>query len=397
LAGFERRVSDFQLVNELRCHLAASAMRRSRRRGVVAILKGAYDMSSRLTVFPKGKVMATFLVLISANVLIWSWAWLTFSDRPTLLGTALLAYIFGLRHAFDPDHIAAIDNVVRKLMQDNRPSISSGFFFALGHSSIVIIASVAISGTAVTFEPVQMSDINIVRTVVSALFLLAIGGSNIFVLRDIWRAFSRLRRGEEITEDDLKPLSTSGPLVRFFRPLFGIVSRSWHMFPIGFLFGLGFDTATEIGLFGISATQAAQGMSFWAILIFPLLFAAGMTLMDTADSAMMTGAYGWAFVNPVRKLWYNLTITCASVMVAIFIGTLEALGIVADRFSLDTMPWSTVRHLNNDIADLGYIVVGIFVASWLLSTFIYRIKGYHEMDLAIARQRGSSGSVTATI
>jgi high-affinity nickel-transport protein len=338
-----------------------------------------------------GKVIATFVLLIGANILIWAWAWLAFSDRPTLLGTALLAYIFGLRHAFDPDHIAAIDNVVRKLIQDGRPSISTGFYFALGHSSIVLIASVAISGTVLTFEPDQWSEMNLIRTVLSALFLLAIGGANLVVLRDIWRAFARARRGEQLTEDDLKPLSMSGPLVRFFRPLFRVVSRSWHMFPIGFLFGLGFDTATEIGLFGIAASQAAQGMSFWSILIFPLLFAAGMTLMDTADSAMMTGAYGWAFVNPIRKLWYNLTITCASVVVALFIGTLEVLGIIADRLDLETIPWTTVRHLNHDIADLGYIVVSIFVASWLLSMLIYRINGYHQIEAAGA-PAGADGS-----
>jgi nickel/cobalt transporter (NiCoT) family protein len=240
-------------------------------------------MSSLLTNYPRGKVVTTFVVLLGANILIWSWAWLAFFDRPTLLATALLAYIFGLRHAFDPDHIAAIDNVVRKLLQDDRPAFLSGFFFALGHSSIVVIASVAISGTALTIQPNDLNEINLVRTAASALFLLAIGGSNIYILRGLWNTFLRARRGKQPTESDFDPQTAVGPLARLFKPLFRMVSRSWHMFPIGFLFGLGFDTATEIGLFGISATQAAQGMSAWTILIFPMLFAAGMTLMDTAD------------------------------------------------------------------------------------------------------------------
>jgi nickel/cobalt transporter (NiCoT) family protein len=208
-----------------------------------------------LTNFPRGKVVTTFVVLLGANILIWSWAWFAFCDRPTLLATALLAYIFGLRHAFDPDHIAAIDNVVRKLLQGGvRPAFLSGFFFALGHSSIVVIASVVISGTTLTIQPNNLKEINLVRTAASALFLLAIGGSNIFILRGLWNAFLRARRVEQPTESDFYPLTASGPLTRLFKPLFLTVSRSWHMFPIGFLFGLGFDTATEIGLFGISAT-----------------------------------------------------------------------------------------------------------------------------------------------
>jgi nickel/cobalt transporter (NiCoT) family protein len=352
-------------------------------------------MSNGSTCYPKSKVITTFVVLICANILIWTWAWIAFADRPALLGTAVLAYIFGLRHAFDPDHIAAIDNVVRKLMQDGKPAFLSGFFFALGHSSIVVIASVAISGTALTIQPNDLSEINLVRTAVSALFLLAIGGSNLFILRGIWNAFLRARRGEQPAESDFNPQSASGPLARLFRPLFRMVSRSWHMFPIGFLFGLGFDTATEIGLFGISATQAAQGMSTWTILVFPLLFAAGMTLMDTADSTLMTGAYGWAFVNPVRKLWYNLTITSASVVVAIFIGGLEALGLVGDRLGLENTVWRSIRHLNDNIANLGYIVVGIFITSWLLSTLVYRLKGYDETLAEDARPHRSNGSVTA--
>ena len=168
-------------------------------------------------------------------------------------------------------------------------------------------------------------------------------------------------------------------MARIFRSLFSVVSRSWHMYPIGFLFGLGFDTATEIGLLGISATQAAAGMPIWTILVFPALFTAGMSLMDTTDSTLMTRAYGWAFVNPIRKLWYNLTITAASVAVAIFIGGVEALGLIADKLSLEGGFWAFIGGLNDNLTNFGFAVVGIFLLSWIISTFVYRAKGYDRL------------------
>ena len=174
-------------------------------------------------------------------------------------------------------------------------------------------------------------------------------------------------------------LAGRGIIARIFRPLFRVVSRSWHMYPIGFLFGLGFDTATEIGLLGISATQAAQGMSFWTILVFPALFTAGMSLMDTTDSVLMTRAYGWALVHPIRKLWYNLTITAASVVVALFIGGIEALGLIGDKLGLEGGFWRLVGDLNDNLTNFGFVVVGIFVTSWLISTLIYRAKGYDRL------------------
>jgi high-affinity nickel-transport protein len=202
------------------------------------------------------------------------------------------------------------------------------------------------------------------------------------VLKGIWSAFSRARRGDKIVDEDLDALLAGrGLIARIFRPVFQVVSRSWHMYPIGFLFGLGFDTATEIGLLGISAAQAAQGASFWTILVFPALFTAGMSLMDTADSMLMTGAYGWAFVNPIRKLWYNLTITAASGIVAIFIGGLEALGLVAQKLGLDGGIWRFVGEMNGNLANFGYAVVGIFIASWIVSTVIYRARGYDSLQL----------------
>ncbi|NTF52942.1 HoxN/HupN/NixA family nickel/cobalt transporter [Agrobacterium rhizogenes] len=329
----------------------------------------------------KAKAATTFVFLIAANIAAWVWAWVAFADRPALMGTAFLAYMLGLRHAFDPDHIAAIDNVVRKLMQEGKAPYSVGFFFSLGHSTIVILASIVIAATAAAMQLNEIAEIGgVIGTTVSAVFLLIIGIANLLVLNGIWSAFKRARRGEKIVDEDLDALLAGrGLIARIFRPVFRVVSRSWHMYPIGFLFGLGFDTATEIGLLGISAMQAAQGMSFWAILVFPALFTAGMSLMDTADSVLMTGAYGWAFVNPVRKLWYNLTITAASVVVAVFIGGLMAAGLIVDKLGLNGHFWRLLGELNDNLSSVGYGVVGIFIVSWIISIIVYRRKGYDTL------------------
>jgi nickel/cobalt transporter (NiCoT) family protein len=322
-------------------------------------------------------------VLVAANVLAWMWAWWLFSDQPILLGSAFLAYVFGLRHAVDADHIAAIDNVVRKLMRSGGRPLHVGLYFSLGHSTVVILASAAI---ALTASAVQGENLKLFRdavgaigTGVSALFLLIIAVANIFILRGVWQSFQRARRGERITSDDLDVLLRNhGFLARILRPVFSVVSRSWHMYPLGLLFGLGFDTATEIGVLGLSAAQAAQGMSIWSILVFPTLFTAGMAFVDTADSVAMVGAYGWAHVNPIRKLWYNLTITAASVAVAILIGGLEALGLVGDKFGLQGEFWERVSDLNESLPSFGFAVVGIFIGSWLLSAAFYKWQRYDE-------------------
>ena len=337
------------------------------------------DKPSRI----KAKAAITYSLLVTANVAAWAWALIAFGDRPVLLGTAFLAYMFGLRHAFDADHIAAIDNVVRKLMQEGKAPYSVGFFFALGHSTIVILASIAIVVATAALQSrldAFHSIGGIIGTSVSALFLLIIGIANLFILKGVWKAFARVRRGEKIVDEDLDALLAGGGLLaRIFRPVFRVVSRSWHMYPIGFLFGLGFDTATEIGVLGISATQAAQGMSFWTILVFPALFTAAMSLMDTTDSVLMTGAYGWAFVNPMRKLWYNLTITAASVAVALFIGGIEALGLIANKLHFEGVFWRFIGSLNDNLANFGFAVVGIFIASWIVSILVYRVKGFDNL------------------
>ena len=197
-----------------------------------------------------------------------------------------------------------------------------------------------------------------------------------------YRTFRAVKHGEPFVEDDFDILLNSrGFLARLFRPLFNIVTRSWHLFPIGFLFGLGFDTATEVALLGMSATQAADGMSFATLLVFPALFTAGMTLLDTTDGVLMLGAYGWAFMKPIRKLYYNLTITSVSVVVALLIGGVEALGLIGDKFELQGPFWTTVSALNDDFGVLGYVIVGVFLASWLVSILIYRIQGYDDLEV----------------
>jgi high-affinity nickel-transport protein len=330
------------------------------------------------------RATALYALLLVANLGAWGAAFLLFRDQPVLMGTAVLAYVFGLRHAFDADHIAAIDNVVRKLVQEGRKPIGVGFFFSLGHSTIVVIASAAIAVGASALQGgfgAFHALGGLVGTLVSATFLLAIGIANLLLLRGIWAAFQRVRRGESIVDADLEGmLAAGGPLARLFRPVFRVVKRSWHMYPVGFLFGLGFDTATEIGLLAISATQAAAGMNIWEIMVFPALFTAGMALLDTTDSVAMVGAYGWAFVNPVRKLWYNLTITAASVVVAIFIGGVEALGLLSSQLNLAGGFWDLIGALNDNFGTFGYAVAGIFLASWLVSTLVYRLKHYDEVS-----------------
>ena len=231
-----------------------------------------------------------------------------------------------------------------------------------------MLASIAIATTATALDG-RLGALDEMRsavgTLLSALFLLIIGIANFFILHGVWAAFIRVSGGEAVQDEALDTLLAGRRLLaRMFRPIFRSVSRSWHMYPIGFLFGLGFDTATEIGLLGIAATQAAQGMSVWTILVFPALFTAGMSLLDTTDSVVMVRAYGWAFVNSIRKLWYNMTITATSVTVAIFLGGVEALGLIGSKLRLGGAFWSLVGSLNDNLSALGYAVVGIFIANW---------------------------------
>jgi high-affinity nickel-transport protein len=327
----------------------------------------------------RGRMFAIYGILIFANVSAWVWAFITFAHQPVLIGTAVLAYSLGLRHAIDADHIAAIDNVTRKLMQEGKRPVAVGFFFALGHSTVVVLASlaVALTANALSDRIVSYREIGgIIGTSASALFLFLIGIANLIVLRGVYLTFRLVERGNSVTEEDIDALlQQRGWLARLFRPLFRFVSQSWHLYPLGLLFALGFETASEISLFGLSA-QASNAVSSWSLLIFPALFAAGMTLVDTSDGILMLGAYGWAYRNPMRKLFYNLTITSVSVLVALIVGGIETLGLIADQFHLQGVFWNAISDLNDNFGALGYGIVALFVVSWGVSFLVYRFKRY---------------------
>jgi high-affinity nickel-transport protein len=301
--------------------------------------------------------------LIVANAGAWVWALVAFHATPVLLGTALLAYGLGLRHAVDADHIAAIDNVTRKLMQEGQRPVGVGLFFSLGHSTVVVAASAAIALAARDFAP-QLDAWHavggVIGTLVSVAFLFAIAGANLLVLRTLRRA----RNLGGVEEDALdRMLSGRGLLSRLLRPLFAMIRRSTQMYPLGVLFGLGFDTATEVALLGISATESRH-LPALSVMVFPALFTAGMALVDTADGVLMLGAYGWAFIEPARKLAYNMAITMLSVVVALLVGGIEAAGLISDRFSPDS----------GLLDDLGYGIVAVFAASWGASVLITRVR-----------------------
>ena len=332
-----------------------------------------------------------YLVLIAANIAAWLWAYSLFAGQPALLSTALLAYVFGLRHAVDPDHIAAIDNVTRKLMLAGQRPVSVGFWFALGHSTVVVVAAAAVALAAtrlITAADGYRALGGLGGTGISAAFLILIGLVNLVVLAGVWRVFRQVRRTGRYVEADFDMLlANQGVLARILRPLFRLVTRSWHMYPLGLLFALGFDTATEVSLFGLSAAQASQGTGFWTILVFPALFTAGMTLVDATDGVLMLGAYSWAYVQPMRKLFYNLTITLVSVAVALVIGTLEALNLIGDKLGLHGRFWVWIGAINDNFGVLGFGIVGLFAVAWMLSWLIYRLGGFDRVRVATADPR----------
>lgn len=325
-----------------------------------------------------------YAFLIALNLGAWALALWAFWSHPILLGTALLAYTFGLRHAVDADHISAIDNATRKLMQARKTPLGVGLFFSLGHSTVVVALTIAVAaGTAVMKDrlPALQHAGTLIGTSVSAGFLLLIAAINLTILFDILGAFARARRGETYEDFNLEAkLNRRGLMGRLFTPLLRIVDKSWKMYPIGVLFGLGFDTATEVALLGIAAVEAGKGLPVAYILLFPLLFTAGMSLIDTTDGVLMLGAYGWAFVKPVRKLYYNAVITSISVFVAIGVGGIEATGVVADQFRLNGGIWDAVRLLNDNFGLLGFIIVAFFLASWAVSVALYKRLGYDDLS-----------------
>ncbi|WBO24385.1 HoxN/HupN/NixA family nickel/cobalt transporter [Sphingomonas abietis] len=340
-----------------------------------ATRENADSGNRKSSLFPR--IVAMYCGLIAANLLVWIWALATFRHQPVLIGTATLAYSLGLRHAVDADHIAAIDNVTRKLMQERKSALSTGLFFSLGHSTVVVLACVGLAmvGNLLHHRLAGLQAIGATfGTAISATFLLAVAAINLTILVAIWRTIQRVRAGEEHLDDSLDALlSGRGLLSRVLNPLYRLIGASWHMYPLGFLFGLGFDTASEIGLLGISAAQASHGAPFWTILIFPALFTAGMSLVDATDSVLMVGAYGWAFVKPVRKLYYNLTMTFLSVVIAIVVGGTEAAGLLADRFGFSGEGRNWIDGVSQRIGTMGLAIVTLFVLSWAVSALTYRV------------------------
>ena len=337
----------------------------------------------------RSKVLGLYGFLLVLNVAAWAWAIFAFAGNAVLLGAAVLAYTFGLRHAFDADHIASIDSATRKLMQRNTRPTTVGFYFAIGHSlALFIFVSLiaawgAWGGGSGAFDFLS-SSAGLASTFVSVSFLILMAAINLTIAWSTYGTFRRVRRGGSYVEDDLDVLlSKRGFFSRIFRPLFKLVDKSWHMLLIGLLFGLGFDTATETALLGIAGAEAAKGLSVWTILAFPALFAAGMALMDTTDSVLMVRAYGWAYRNPMRKLYYNMTITIISAVVALAVAAIEALALTAEQFNLQGRLWNQVNAFNDHWEMVGIFVVSLFVGSWLLSVLFYRFGRYDEVDLAM--------------
>jgi high-affinity nickel-transport protein len=298
-------------------------------------------------------------------------------------GVGLTAYTLGMRHAFDADHIAAIDNTTRKFMQEGQRPLSVGFFFSLGHSTVVFVLALLLCvGVKALAGPVQddgstlHSVTGLIGTGVSGTFLYVIAALNLVVLVGILRVFRDMRRGA-LREDELEGLLQSrGLMNRFLGRFTRAVRKPWQMYPLGILFGLGFDTATEVALLFLAAGVAGAGLPWYAILCLPVLFAAGMSLLDTIDGSFMNFAYGWAFSKPVRKVYYNLTITALSVAVALIIGTIELLSIAAEKLSLSGGFWDWVSGI--DLNSVGYIVVALFVATWAVALAVWRFGRLEE-------------------
>jgi nickel/cobalt transporter (NiCoT) family protein len=292
------------------------------------------------------------------------------------VGTGILAYTLGMRHAFDADHIAAIDNTTRKLVGEGKRPLSVGFFFSLGHSSVVFVLAVLLNfGIRALNSQVSNNGsglhviTGVIGTSVSGTFLYIIAALNVVILVGIVKVFREMRTGRFDDDELEEQLAKRGLMNRLLGPLARRVDRPWKMYPIGVLFGLGFDTATEIALLVLAGSAVVSGLPFYAVLSLPILFAAGMSLFDTADGCFMNFAYDWAFARPVRKVYYNLTITGLSVFIAFFVGTVELLGLVASETHLNGGFWSFMQNFNINTA--GFVIVGMFVVTWAVALAIW--------------------------
>lgn len=292
---------------------------------------------------------------------------------PAFWGIGLLAYTLGMRHAFDVDHIAAIDNTVRKLVGQKRNPLGVGFYFSLGHSSVVFIMAIVTAFSVQWAErelPWMQRFGGLIGTSVSGLFLVIIGVINLLILISLYKMFLKFRDGKHDEGGFEELLESRGFIARMIKPLFAFIGKSWHVYPLGFLFGLGFDTASEIALLAISAHAAKEAIPIIGIISLPLLFAAGMSLFDTADGMFMTKAYKWALHTPVRKLYYNLTVTALAVIAALIIGVIELGQVLSEEFSMEGTFWTWLQDI--DFGTLGFILVALFVIAWIISIAVWK-------------------------
>jgi high-affinity nickel-transport protein len=332
-----------------------------------------------------GRVGAMVFTIVGLNVLGWGMMAAAMGGHYHIskteifgAGTGILAYTLGMRHAFDADHIAAIDNTTRKLVNEGQRPLSVGFFFSLGHSSVVFLLAVLLNfGIRGLDDQVQSSSsqlqdtANMVGTLVSGVFLFLIAAVNVVILASIIKMFREMRAGAYDDQELEAQLAQRGLMNRFLGRFYRNVDTPWKMYPIGFLFGLGFDTATEVALLVLAGTAVVGGLPFYAVLSLPILFAAGMSLFDAADGCFMNFAYDWAFARPVRKVYYNLTITGLSVFVAFFIGAVEVLGLLAQHGNLSGSGWAWLENFNINTA--GFVIVGVFVLTWIVALSIWRL------------------------
>ena len=326
----------------------------------------------------RSAVRALMLWLIAVNLAAWLGAALAFHAHPALMGTALLAWILGLRHALDADHLAAIDNVVRKQVQRGEQPLATGLYFSLGHSTIVVAATAALAlatrALPQHWQALQSTG-QVLGTTISSLFLFLLAAINVGTLYNLAQQMRRLHAqdGAASTGQEIPGFEAPGGLLaRIFSPVLRLTQKSWHMYGVGFLFGLGFDTASEVALLALSATQIAHGIGFAQVMMLPALFTAGMMLLDTADSIFMAGAYGWAMLHPARKLGYNFTITAASVLMAAFIGSVEIAGLLGARLHMNSGLWGGIAALNNNLTLFGICALGVFAFCWIAASVLFR-------------------------
>jgi nickel/cobalt transporter (NiCoT) family protein len=342
------------------------------------------------------KVIGIYAILLAVNVALWVVSIVTAVRYPVFLALGATAYGLGLRHAVDADHIAAIDNVTRKLMQERKRPVGVGLFFSLGHSTVVFVVAVLV-GLGATALRQGISNgksgleqtASLIGTSVSAFFLLAMAAINLIILVQVVRAFHTATTSGAYDEAEVDSyLNQRGFFARIFRGLFKTVDTSWKMYPVGLLFGLGFDTATEIGLFVLAGSVGTFHVPAYSAFLLPLLFTAGMSLADTTDGVMMLGAYGWAFVKPIRKLYYNLNITLISVLVALVVGTFETLSIISTEMHLSGGFWDMIGNINGNFGVVGVVIIAIFVLGWTVSTLVYRLKKYEDLEVTRATPSG---------